>query len=196
MLDLWKELGERLNPNPRVSVFLLNRVTDLPTVTGKAEELFHNEQEAESQSDSSFPSDSEEKIELNAMNSSIPSDSESFNGSNLSESFELDQNSTRILGFYESLESESHNDEEDDDDDDDDDEDGLIEINFPSSHFSDLIKENEEKLESKFPDFLREDMFKQEGLMELLEEINEDESLIEIDISMGFSGDQCVVLSD
>lgn len=141
-----------------------------------------NEQEAESQSDSSFPSDSEssnysnmdEKFELNAQNSLFPSDTESINGSTVGEGFELDQ----------SLASDN------DDDDDDDKEDGLIEINLPSSHFSGLTEERVQKLEAKLPDFLPEAMFKQEGLMELLAEINEmneEENLIEIDISMGSS---------
>lgn len=162
------------------------------------EELLHaeialiNEQEAESQSDSSFPSDSEsssgsdmdEQFELNAKNPSLSSDgeTESINDSDIGESFELDQSSTRVLGIYESLAS--------DNDDEDEEEDSLIEINLPSSHFSGISKEHEQRLESKLPDFLPEAMFKQEVLMELLAEINEmneDENLIEIDISMGSS---------
>ncbi|XP_028768704.1 uncharacterized protein LOC114726283 [Neltuma alba] len=148
-----------------------------------------NEQEAESQSDSSFPSDSEstngsamdEKFEQNAENTSLPSDAEteSINGET-DESLELDQNSTGVLGIYESLASDNEGEEDDDDD--------LIEINLPSSHF--LSKELSQRLESKLPDFLPEAMFKEEGLMELLAEINEmneDENLIEIDISMGSS---------
>ncbi|KAI9115660.1 hypothetical protein K1719_013329 [Acacia pycnantha] len=154
--------------------------------------LIDNEQEAESQSDSSFPSDSEttsgsamdEKL-LNASRiatTSLPSDAETESINGETESLELDQNSTRVLGIYES--SDSENEEEDDDDDDDD----LIEINLPSSNFCGLGKELGQRLESKLPDFLPEAMFKQEGLMELLAEINEmneDENLIEIDISMG-----------
>ncbi|KAK4275327.1 hypothetical protein QN277_018429 [Acacia crassicarpa] len=152
--------------------------------------LIDNEQEAESQSDSSFPSDSEttscsamdEKFELNASKittTSLPSDAETESINGETESLELDQNSTRVLGIYES--SDSENEEEDDDDD-------LIEINLPSSNFCGLGKELGQRLESKLPDFLPEAMFKQEGLMELLAEINEmneDENLIEIDISMG-----------
>ncbi|KAJ9176773.1 hypothetical protein P3X46_012052 [Hevea brasiliensis] len=70
------------------------------------------------------------------------------------------------------------------------DEESLIEIALPSGHYIGH-KEEESKfnLQKKFPDFTTTGSFyKQHGLMELLAELNEmneEENLIEIDISMG-----------
>lgn len=102
------------------------------------------------------------------------------------------------------LDSESCNIIDKDDDVDDDEEDGLIEIKLPSNNFSGLIEDPKQKLETNLSDSI----FKQHGLRELLDEINEDENLIEIDISEEYTkcqdfrfkelaclGDQCV-LSD
>lgn len=157
----------------------------------------HHEQQAEAQSDYSFPSDSESSnfsvmdntLELNVEehkqqanlqpdSSSLPSDSES--------SFEIDQNGYQNVSSSNSLPSDTDDDEEEE-------EDSLIEINLPSSHFSDLTEEHKQTLESMLPDFLPESIFKKQGLMELLAEINdmnEDENLIEIDISVGSNNSQ------
>ena len=80
--------------------------------------------------------------------------------------------------------SASLDSDDDYEEDEDEEEDSLIEINLPSSHFSDLIEDPKQKLQSKLSDSI----FKQQGLMEFLADINdmiEDENLIEIDISMG-----------
>ncbi|KAF9669640.1 hypothetical protein SADUNF_Sadunf14G0128300 [Salix dunnii] len=70
------------------------------------------------------------------------------------------------------------------------DEDSLIEISLPGGHY---ICDHEEdeinyNLQKKLPDFAPGSFFKQHGIMELLAELNEmneEENLIEIDISMG-----------
>nr|ACU20107.1 unknown [Glycine max] len=161
------------------------------------------EQQAEAHSDYSFPTDSEscnfsiidETFELNVQEHrlqedmqsdySLPSDSESSDDSIMGESFEMDH----IGNQNEDIISESLNSDDDyEEDEDEEEEDTLIEINLPSSHFPDLIEDPKQKLQTKLPDFLPDSIFKQQGLMELLEEINdmnEDENLIEIDISMG-----------
>jgi hypothetical protein len=71
------------------------------------------------------------------------------------------------------------------------DEESLIEIALPSGqyvgHKEELPKVNNKK-QQKLPDFSAESIFQQHCLMELLSEINEmneEENLIEIDISMG-----------
>jgi len=68
---------------------------------------------------------------------------------------------------------------------DEDVEDNMIEIHLPSSNLSNLTKESMPNLECK-PDFISESIFDQQSLMQLLAEMNdmnEDEDLIEIDIS-------------
>lgn len=65
----------------------------------------------------------------------------------------------------------------------DDDDDSLIEIPLvPSSNPA--IGNN---LETRLPDLLPGSVLKQRGFMELLEEINEEDNLIEIDISRGLN---------
>ncbi|XWS36684.1 hypothetical protein CRYUN_Cryun20dG0106500 [Craigia yunnanensis] len=70
------------------------------------------------------------------------------------------------------------------------DEDSLIEISLPGGHFV-SHKENEYNkysMQQKLPDFMTESIFQQMSLMELLavfNDMNEEENLIEIDISMG-----------
>ncbi|KAJ6401474.1 hypothetical protein OIU84_016808 [Salix udensis] len=71
------------------------------------------------------------------------------------------------------------------------DEDSLIEISLPSGHYICDHEEEDEvnyNLQKKLPDFAPGSFFKQQGLMEILAELNEmneEENLIEIDISMG-----------
>ncbi|KAK7302291.1 hypothetical protein RJT34_13177 [Clitoria ternatea] len=188
----------------------------------ESENAENHEQLAEAHSDYSFPSDSESSnfsimdatFELNVQehklqvdldsDSSLPSDSESSSGSIVGEVFEIDHNEKQNVSGSNSLASEYDEGEEE--------EDSLIEINIPSNHFSDLTEDPKQNLESKLPDFLPDSIFMQQGLLELLAEINEmndDENLIEIDISMGstsgpdfrlkheleYFGDECV-LSD
>lgn len=70
------------------------------------------------------------------------------------------------------------------------DEESLIEIAIPSGQY--VSRKEEEKypklclpLQHKLPSFSAEDIFGQHGLKELLAEYNEEENLIEIDLSMG-----------
>jgi len=68
---------------------------------------------------------------------------------------------------------------------DEDEEDNLIEIDLPSRNLSNLAEESKQKLESR-PDLISESIFNQQSLIQLLAEMNdmnEDENLIEIDIS-------------
>ncbi|WVY95085.1 hypothetical protein V8G54_034173 [Vigna mungo] len=159
----------------------------------------HEDGESEAHSDYLFPSDCESSnfsimdgtFELNIeehrlqddllSDYSLPSDSESSDGSILEESFEIHQKGNQNEDISDSLAS-------DDDYEGEDEEDSLIEINLPSSHFPDLNEDPKQKVQSKLPDFLPDSIFKQQGLMDLLaefNEMNEDENLIEIDISMG-----------
>ncbi|CAJ2633751.1 unnamed protein product [Trifolium pratense] len=176
-------------------------------------ETSHNQGEVESYP--SFPLDGEsnniidKKFELNAQkheqqddpysDSSFPSDSESSTGSIIDESFEIDLRINQDMSLSDNFAS----DNEEEDDDEDEEEDGLIEIKLPSSNFSSLNEDIEEYSKQNL-DFI----FKEQGLMDLLAEINEDENLIEIDIFNGSTkyqdfrfkelaclGDQCV-LSD
>lgn len=173
-------------------------------VSQQSETAESHELQAEEQSNYSFPSDSEssnfsvmDKIfELNAQeheqqadsqsDSSLPSDSESSTGSIMCESFEIDHYGNQNVSSSDSLASDNYDYEEEE-------EDSLIEINLPSSHFSGFTEEPERKSESELPDFLPESIFKEQNLMELLAEINEmneDENLIEIDISVGSTNNQ------
>ncbi|KAF8409736.1 hypothetical protein HHK36_005815 [Tetracentron sinense] len=68
------------------------------------------------------------------------------------------------------------------------DDDSLIEIALPSGHYVGPKEESKLKSQPNFSDFLPDSIFRQQGLMELLAEVNEmneEENLIEIDISMG-----------
>ncbi|KAA8526621.1 hypothetical protein F0562_008176 [Nyssa sinensis] len=77
------------------------------------------------------------------------------------------------------------------DDDSISDEESLIEIALPSGHYSGPEEEEEEpksNLQNNFSDFSPESLFREGSLMELSpegNEMNEEENLIEIDISMG-----------
>lgn len=171
-------------------------VTHADEINQQSETAENHEQQVEAHLDYSFPTDSESSnfsimdrtFELNAdqehrlhddlqSDYSLPSDSESSDGSIMGESFEIGHYGNQIEDIS-----------EDDDNDDEEEEDSLIEINLPSNHFSELTEDPKQKLQSKLPDLLQDSLFKQQGLMELLAEINdmnEDENLIEIDISMG-----------
>ncbi|KAK8717808.1 hypothetical protein V6N13_045062 [Hibiscus sabdariffa] len=74
------------------------------------------------------------------------------------------------------------------------DEDSLIEISLPGGHYVRHKEEEEEEpnnkysMQQKLPDFKPESIFQQRSIMEFLAELNdmnEEENLIEIDISMG-----------
>ncbi|GMJ10420.1 hypothetical protein HRI_004711200 [Hibiscus trionum] len=69
---------------------------------------------------------------------------------------------------------------------DEEEEDGLIEIAIPSNGTTGLNEEPKQNVQSNLPTFFPESIFQQQELVELLAEINEEENLIEIDISMGF----------
>jgi len=159
---------------------------------------FQVESESNNVIDKSFELNAQ-KYELQAdphSDSSLPSDSESSISSTIDESFEINiRRNQDMVSICDNLDSNN-----DDDDEEDEDEDGLIEIKLPSNHFSCLKEDSKQNL-----DFI----FKQQGLMDLLAEINEmneDENLIEIDIFKGCTkyqdfrfkeltciGDQCVL---
>ncbi|MED6196295.1 hypothetical protein PIB30_046108 [Stylosanthes scabra] len=149
----------------------------------KYEQDQHADPDSGSQSTSSFENDDQERSENHGM---------------ISNSLTFD--------------SDIDVDDDDDDEEEEEEEDSLIEIKLPNRY---LFEEPKQKFESNLPElFLPEYMFKQKGLMELLaemNEINEDENLIEIDISMGstkcqdfivkkefayYGGDQCVHSDD
>ncbi|KDP39278.1 hypothetical protein JCGZ_01035 [Jatropha curcas] len=110
----------------------------------------------------------------------FPSASESGDDLSESENFELNwmsfNNASKNVAISEILGSSSEDDEDEDD--------NLIEISFPDSNSVELNEESEEKLQT----YMSENVFNQEGLLELLADINEvteEENLIEIDLSMG-----------
>ncbi|KAK9285629.1 hypothetical protein L1049_024826 [Liquidambar formosana] len=109
------------------------------------------------------------------------SESESIDQSSTSEDSEVDWPFQDNLGRSSVCSDGSISDEE-----------SLIEITLPSGHYVGSKDEEEPKsnlnLQQKLPDFSTESMFRQHSLMELLADINdmnEEENLIEIDISMG-----------
>lgn len=133
--------------------------------------------------------------------SSLSLDSEKCCGLIMDETFEIDHNRYQNVRNHDRLVSQSDlqysstqdlttSDDDDgddydyDDDEEEDDDDSLIEIHLPSRNLSNLDEESKQNLESKF---LEESILKQQSLIQILEEINdmnEDENLIEIDISM------------
>ena len=118
----------------------------------------------------------------------VPSDSESSNDSVMGEKFDLNLICSNYVEQNLAMSDVSVSDEdEDDDDDDDDDDDSLIEICLPGSKFGGLDEEPKQKQQSNLPDLLPESIFEQQGLLELLAEINEmneEENLIEIDLGL------------
>ncbi|KAJ7963628.1 putative Transmembrane protein, partial [Quillaja saponaria] len=109
----------------------------------------------------------------------FPPDGESSRDSNIGENYEL--------SLVDSMNEDQRIEISDDSASESDDEDSLIEISLPRSKICDLTEEPKQKLQTNLPDFLPESIFRQQGLMELLAEIsemNEEENLIEIDISM------------
>ncbi|KAG5053456.1 hypothetical protein glysoja_025934 [Glycine soja] len=119
--------------------------------------------------DTSFVLSAEKYYEQKAdpqSDTSLPSDSESTTSSTMDEeSIKIHHNTDQNLDISDSLVFDYDVDEEE--------EDGLIEIKLPNNYFL---------------EFLPESIFKQQGLTELwaeINEMNEDENLIEIDISKG-----------
>lgn len=142
-----------------------------------------SERQAEAHSESSFSLDCESRNIMDTSfvlsaekyyeqkadpqsDTSLPSDSESTTSSTMDEeSIKIHHNTDQNLDISDSLVFDYDVDEEE--------EDGLIEIKLPNNYFL---------------EFLPESIFKQQGLTELwaeINEMNEDENLIEIDISKG-----------
>jgi len=114
----------------------------------------------------------------------VPSDSESSNDSVMGEKFDLNLICSNYVEQNLAISDVSDSDEDEDDDDDDD---SLIEISLPGSKFGGLDEQPKQKLQSNLPDLLPESIFEQQGLLELLAEINEmneEENLIEIDLGL------------
>ncbi|XP_058769119.1 uncharacterized protein LOC131642989 [Vicia villosa] len=106
-------------------------------------------------------------------------DDERFNRIIINTNGNIDSKESSLLSYTTSVYSIS--------DEEEDDEDSLIEIHLQKGNFSNLADESTQKIESELLDFLSESIFMQQNLMELLSEtndMNEDENLIEIDISM------------
>ncbi|PON94024.1 hypothetical protein TorRG33x02_100630 [Trema orientale] len=116
----------------------------------------------------------------------IPSESEegSTVDSEKSQRFELKWMSSSSMGQNLSISESSFSEDEEEEDYD-----NLIEISLPGSDSSGPEEEEpKQKMQPNLHDFLPESIFSQQGFMELLadiNEMNEEENLIEIDISMG-----------
>ncbi|KAF5730479.1 hypothetical protein HS088_TW19G00069 [Tripterygium wilfordii] len=150
----------RLIENPAQNEHVICRPTSSP------EEKIEEENQVSEESDGDG-----NMIEYQVESLDFPSDSESSDELLTSECIELNwvgsNNGSQFLEISEEEEEEE--------------EDGLIEINIPGNDLDEEYKQD-------LPDFLPESMFQQQGLMELLGELNEateEENLIEIDLSMG-----------
>ncbi|EEF39608.1 uncharacterized protein LOC8286842 [Ricinus communis] len=120
--------------------------------------------------------------EYQVESTDFPSASESSDDFSASDNFELNWMSFNNVGKNVAISECSISSSDDDEDD------NLIEISFPDNNSSELNEESEEKLQTELPEYFPESIFRQEGLMELLAEIsevNEEENLIEIDLSVG-----------
>ncbi|CAJ2640053.1 unnamed protein product [Trifolium pratense] len=113
---------------------------------------------------------------------------EGFNGMIVDTTYNLDGKDSSLLSYFPSVDP-ILDDYDNDDEEEEEEEDSLIEIDLPSRNLSNLTEEsNKQKSESKFSSFLSESIYKQQDLMQLLAEMNEmnedDQNLIEIDISV------------
>ncbi|XP_040988769.1 uncharacterized protein LOC121236409 [Juglans microcarpa x Juglans regia] len=110
------------------------------------------------------------------------SDSESSNDSIIGENFDLNLMGSNYMEQDEAISDVSVSDEDDD---------SLIEISLPGSKSGVLDHDQEPKQKPQYSnihDLLPDSIFQQQSLMELLTEINEmneEENLIEIDLSKG-----------
>nr|POE95328.1 hypothetical protein CFP56_05686 [Quercus suber] len=153
---LGKEVGQTQTPLPLLETAIQ------PEVTQQNEVGVMHEYKVESPPDTLFPSDSE-----------------SSNDSLIGENFEVNLMCSNHMDQDLAISDGSVSDEDDD---------SLIEISLPGSKSGGLDEEPKQKAQSNLPDLLPESIFQQQGLMELLAEINEmneEENLIEIDLSMG-----------
>ncbi|KAJ6754072.1 hypothetical protein OIU79_026829 [Salix purpurea] len=129
--------------------------------------------------DASQQSDVCDMHEYQVEPADFPSDSDSSDDFSAGENFELSWRCSENVGQSIAV-SESSISEDDVDEDGD----GLIEISLPQNSSVDFDEESKKKSASNFP----ESILRQQGLMELFAEIteaNEEENLIEIDLSMG-----------
>lgn len=129
--------------------------------------------------DASQQSDVCDMHEYQVEPTDFPSDSDSSDDFSASENFELSWRCSENVGQSIAV-SESSISENDVDEDGD----GLIEISLPQNNSVDFDEESKKKLVSNLP----ESIFRQQGLMQLfaeIAEVNEEENLIEIDLSMG-----------
>ncbi|KAJ6301809.1 hypothetical protein OIU77_016012 [Salix suchowensis] len=129
--------------------------------------------------DASQQSDVCDMHEYQVEPADFPSDSDSSDDFSAGENFELSWRCSENVGQSIAV-SESSISEDDVDEDGD----GLIEISLPQNSSVDFDEESKKKSASYSP----ESILRQQGLMELFAEIteaNEEENLIEIDLSMG-----------
>ncbi|KAJ8754997.1 hypothetical protein K2173_015509 [Erythroxylum novogranatense] len=120
--------------------------------------------------------------EYQVESTEFPSDGESSDGFVASENFELGWMCSRNIGESKEMSESSCSDEDDEDD-------NLIEISLPKKNGVNINEESKQQLQSSLPDYFTESIFRQQGLVEILEEIEdviEEDNLIEIDLSMGF----------
>ncbi|KAB5521218.1 hypothetical protein DKX38_025537 [Salix brachista] len=129
--------------------------------------------------DASQQSDVCDMHEYQVEPTDFPSDSDSSDDFSAGEIFELSWRCSENVGQSIAV-SESSISEDDVDEDGD----GLIEISLPQNSSVDFDEESKKNSASNSP----ESILRQQGLMELfaeITEVNEEENLIEIDLSMG-----------
>ncbi|KAJ6751806.1 hypothetical protein OIU85_002241 [Salix viminalis] len=129
--------------------------------------------------DASQQSDVCDMHEYQVEPTDFPSDSDSSDDFSAGENFELSWRCSENVGQSIAV-SESSISEDDVDEDGD----GLIEISLPQNSSVDFDEESKKKSASNSP----ESILRQQGFMELfteITEVNEEENLIEIDLSMG-----------
>ncbi|KAJ9182531.1 hypothetical protein P3X46_006517 [Hevea brasiliensis] len=146
----------------------------------EVEQVLNPEVEAVTLCSAAQQSEVSDNHEYQVESTDFPSASESGDDYSESENFELNwvsfNNVRKNVSISESSFSSDNNEDEDD---------NLIEISFPDNNSVELNEDSDEKLQTEY---LPESIFGQEGLMELLadiNEVNEEDNLIEIDLSMG-----------
>ncbi|KAG8658373.1 hypothetical protein MANES_03G140566v8 [Manihot esculenta] len=145
----------------------------------EGEKMLNPEVEAVTQCNGAQQNEVTDNHEYQVEPTDFPSASESGDDFSESENFRLNWLSFNNMGKNVAISESSFSS------DNNEDEDNLIEISFPDNISVELNEELEEKLQTEF---LPESIFRQDGLMELLadmNEVNEEDNLIEIDLFMG-----------
>ncbi|KAF2305567.1 hypothetical protein GH714_006799 [Hevea brasiliensis] len=131
----------------------------------EVEQVLNPEVEAVTLCSAAQQSEVSDNHEYQVESTDFPSASESGDDYSESENFELNWVSFNNVGKNVAISESSFSSDNNEDEDD-----NLIEISFPDNNSVELNEESDEKLQTEY---LPESIFRQEGLMELLADINE-----------------------